>query len=452
MLSAASAAGRPVIALFILDPLALGYGAAARWRLGAALADFARQLEALGLPLLVRRGEALAVLRAVLAESGADTVWWQRDLDPAAIARDGAVKAALKAGGVAARSFAGQVLFEPWTVQTGQGGPYRVFTPFWKALRSRAVAPPLPAITRLLRGPVLRGETPQSLGLGAAMRRGGPVVEKYARIGAAQAEARLARFLAGACASYPARRDDLDPPGTSELSEHLAWGEISPVTLWHAGFAAMAQGNPGAEAFLRQLAWREFAWHLLYHFPRLGQENWRPEWNGFAWRADNDDAEAWRRGQTGEPLVDAAMREMFTTGRMHNRARMIAASYLTKHLLTDWRVGLAWFAECLIDHDPAANALGWQWVAGSGPDAAPYFRIFNPAAQARKFDPQGGYRRAWLVEAGPHPPQTALDFLAAAPRAWQLWPGQPAPPPRIDLAQGRLRALAAYAGRAGAAP
>ncbi len=195
--------------------------------------------------------------------------------------------------------------------------------------------------------------------------------------------------MGGGVADYPAMRDRVAQDGCSDLSEPLTYGEIGPRTIWHAGWRALHQGAAGAEAFLRQLVWREFAWHLMYHAPDMDRENWRPDWDAFPWRGDNPDAERWRRGMTGEPFVDAAMRQMYVTGRMHNRARMIAASYLTKHLLTDWRVGLRWFADCLTDWDPAANAMGWQWVAGSGPDAAPYFRVFNPATQAEKFDPNG---------------------------------------------------------------
>lgn len=452
MLSAAQDAGRPVVALFILDPVAAAYGAAARWRLGAAAAHFSGRLAALGVPLVVRRGEAGAVLRAVLAESGADTLWWSRDLDPVAVARDKALKASLAAEGVTVRSFPGQVLFEPWSVQTGQGGPYRVYTPYWNAVKGLPVAQPLGEVTHLPPGPVLRGEAIEDLRLGADMRRGGAVVARYANIGEAAAGARLARFLAGPIETYRERRDYLAENATSGLSEHLAWGEISPATIWHAGQAALRIGAAGAEHFLKELVWREFAWHLMHHFPTLGQENWRPEWNGFAWRGDTDEAEAWRRGMTGVAVVDAAMRELYTTGRMHNRARMIAASYLTKHLLTHWRVGLAWFADCLIDHDPAANAMGWQWVAGSGPDAAPYFRVFNPETQAEKFDPAGAYRRAWLAEGNRHAPQTALDFFAAVPASWRLSPTQLPPRPALSLAAGRQRALAAYAARGAETP
>ncbi|MEI6097233.1 MAG: FAD-binding domain-containing protein, partial [Alphaproteobacteria bacterium] len=193
---------------------------------------------------------------------------------------------------------------------------------------------------------------------------------------------------------------------------------------------------------LKELVWREFAWSLAYHSPHILERNWREGWDDFPWRADNDDAEAWRRGMTGEPLVDAAMRQMYVTGTMHNRARMIVASYLTKHLLTDWRVGQAWFAECLTDWDPASNAMGWQWVAGSGPDAAPYFRIFNPATQAEKFDPEGDYRKRWLDRGS----DGARAYLDAAPLRWGLRDG-PRPQPLITLEAGRAQALAALAQR-----
>ncbi|MFD2174789.1 cryptochrome/photolyase family protein [Rhodobacter lacus] len=447
MLSAAASSGRPVVAVFVCDAVVSGYGAAPRWRLGEALRDFLPRLEALGCPVVLRRGPALETLKALIAEAGAGAVWWSRDLDPAAVARDSAIKAALKAGGVEARSFPGQILFPPWEVKTGQGGPYRVYTPFWKAVRGLPVAPPLAAVSQLRSGPALRGVALADLGLGQDMRRGAAVVAKYARIGEAAAQARLAAFFDGPVTHYKERRDFLAEAATSELSEHLAWGEISPAQIWHAGARALHDGAAGAETFLKELVWREFAWHLMFHFPDLGTKNWRADWDSFPWAGESAAAERWRRGMTGEPVVDAAMRELYVTGRMHNRARMIAASYLTKHLLTDWRIGLKWFEECLIDHDPAANAMGWQWVAGSGPDAAPYFRIFNPASQAEKFDPEGAYRRRWLAEGNRHAPETARDFFGAVPQSWALLPGAPAPPPLISLAEGRARALAAYAAR-----
>jgi len=231
-------------------------------------------------------------------------------------------------------------------------------------------------------------------------------------------------------------------------------GEISPRTAWAAGLHAMDRaafegGDPaGPQRFLQELVWREFAYHLLFHTPHIETRNWREDWDAFPWRGDNPDAERWRRGLTGVPVVDAAMREMFVTGTMHNRARMIAASYLTKHLLTDWRVGEAWFRDCLIDWDPASNAMGWQWVAGCGPDAAPYFRIFNPETQAKRFDPDGAYVARFVAELGPATPHPdAQAFFEAAPKRWNLDRSDPYSAPLVELKAGRERALAAYQGR-----
>lgn len=442
--------GDGVIPVFVLDAETEAMGAAARWRLGEALAAFSARQEAAGSRLILRRGQALAVLRALVGETGAKAVHWSRGYDPMSKARDAEVKAALRSDGLTAESHPGFLLHEPWRVETGQGGPYRVFTPYWRTMRGRAVDAPLPAPGAMPVPPVWPGsERLADWRLGSGMDRGGAVLAKHAVVGEAAAEARLAEFLDHGLSTYPTDRDFPDRAGTSGLSENLTWGEISPRTVWHAVWRRMEEGAPGAEAFLRQLAWREFAWHLFHHFPEMGTRNWRPEWDAFPWRADSPAAELWRRGRTGIPLVDAAMREMYVTGRMHNRARMVAASWLTKNLLTDWRVGLAWFADCLTDWDPAANALGWQWVAGSGPDSAPFFRIFNPLVQAEKFDPRGAYRGRWIAELSPdsagsghHGP--AGDWFEAVPRSWRLSPGDPYPAPQVGVDISRKAALAAY--------
>lgn len=273
------------------------------------------------------------------------------------------------------------------------------------------------------------------------------MVQAHQAVGEVAARDRLRAFLAGPVARYAAQRDFPGIDGTSRLSENLTYGEIGIREVWHQGLRARDEGKAGAESFLRELAWREFAYHLMHHTPEITRANWKADWDAFPWRGDNPDATRWRQGMTGEPFVDAAMREMYVTGTMHNRARMIAASYLTKHLLTDWRVGLDWFADCLTDWDPAANALGWQWVAGSGPDAAPYFRVFNPAGQAEKFDADGAYRHRFVAEIAPEAGPDARAFFTAVPRSWGLFPGQPYPAPLIDLALGRARALAAYDAR-----
>lgn len=448
MLAAAVATGRPLIPVFICDAQVESLGAAAKWRLGLGLEHFAGVLAGIGSRLIFRRGDALAALQDLIAETGAEGVLWQRMYDPQSVARDTAVKAALKAKGLTAQSFSGALLIEPWQVETKTGGYYKVYTPFWRATSALGFAAPEAAVTELR--PPVSWPTSDNLAewsLGRAMRRGADVCLPHQRVGEAKALARLDEFIDSAVHRYAAARDF---PGelnaTSGLSENLAWGEIGPRTIWAAGQRALHQGDAGAEHFCKELVWREFAYHLMHHSPHILTQSWREGWDAFPWRGDNSDAEAWRRGKTGEPFVDAAMREVYVTGRMHNRTRMIVGSYLTKHLMTDWRVGQAWFAEVLTDWDEAANAMGWQWVAGCGPDAAPYFRVFNPEGQAEKFDADSRYRRRWIAEISAKPGSEALSFFAAVPKSWKLsethYPG-----PLISLAEGRERALAAYAGR-----
>ena len=277
------------------------------------------------------------------------------------------------------------------------------------------------------------------------MKRGAEVVGSFVRPGEVAAQDFLDQFL-HLISQYSALRDRLDDAGTSGLSEYLSLGEISPRMIWHRVQNAAHMGATGADAYLRQLVWREFAYHLMYYTPHMLTENWKPEWDAFPWQTDPNDAlvQHWQQARTGVPLVDAGLREMYVTGRMHNRARMIVASYLTKHLLTHWKIGMHWFADCLIDWDPAANAMGWQWVAGSGPDAAPFFRIFNPETQRKRFDPNGTYLRRWVAEDRADPSETALAYFKAVPRSWGLRPDAPYPQPIMDLQQGRNRALAAY--------
>lgn len=366
---------------------------------------------------------------------------WNRLYAPEWVARDQAVKSGLAARGLSAHSYNAHLLNEPWTVRTRNDGFFKVFTPYWKAAAALPVAAPLPPPKSLASPtPAPASDNIADWRLGSEMGRGAPVVARYVRVGEKAAQHRLESFLEEGVRTYREKRDRPDLPATSGLSENLTYGEISPRQVWRAMAIAGEHGAAGASALLRELYWREFAWHLLWHAPRLGEGNWRADWDAFPWREDNPDAERWRRGLTGEPMVDAGMRELFVTGVMHNRVRMITASYLTKHLLTHWKVGLAWFAECLTDWDPASNALNWQWVAGSGPDAAPYFRIFNPETQAAKFDPEGRYRARFL---DPASPETAL-FHSAAPRSWRLKSGQPAPDPIVSLQSGRARALDAY--------
>ena len=446
----AAAARGPIIPVFIVDEVVESHRAAPKWRLGLGAEAFECALRQAGSDLIVRRGAALDVLRALVDETGAREVHWNRLYDPASRARDEAVKAALKADGVAAQSHAGHVLFEPWTVETGSGGYYRVYTPFWKAVRGRDPGEPL--ATPTLRGPAAwpASETLSTMGLERAMNRGAEVVRPHLAVGETAAQGRLGAFIAHGIADYAQARDDLARDGTSHLSENLTYGEISARTCWWAGQRAMEEDKAGAETFLKELVWRDFAYHLVFHTPHIVERNWREAWDAFPWNEDErlKEVRDWKRGRTGMEVVDAAMREMYVTGRMHNRARMLVASYLTKHLLSHWKIGMDWFEECLVDWDPASNAMGWQWSAGSGPDATPYFRVFNPETQAEKFDPHGRYRRRWVAELSSDPPETALSYFDAIPRSWGMSPddGYPAAP-LVDAASGRKRALEAYENR-----
>ncbi len=444
-LSAAQGTGRPVIPVFIHDEAVEALGAAPKWRLGLGVEEFGKALDGIGSRLILRRGKALEVLRGLIGETGARAVFWSRLYDPQAIIRDKAVKSALKEEGTEAESFNAHLLFEPWQVETRQGEHYKVYSPFWRVVTDRYVAAPLKRVTGLVKPDLWpASDDLADWQMGAAMRRGTRIVRRHVCIGEKAADDRLASFIENRIDYYKESRDCPAIEATSRLSENLTYGEISPRTVWHAGQRALQEGRRGAEHFLKELVWREFAYHLIYHTPHIARESWREEWHDFPWRGDGDLAETWRRGRTGVPFVDAAMREMYVTGTMHNRARMIVASYLTKHLLTDWRVGQKWFEDCLIDWDPASNAMGWQWVAGSGPDAAPYFRVFNPVTQAEKFDSDGDYRNRWIAEEREMPHEDALSYFEAVPKSWGLSPEDDYPDPVVGLAEGRKRALAAY--------
>ena len=443
-LSEAARDGRRVIPVFILDDLAEGLGAAPKWRLGQGVRTFSEALDKKGSRLILRRGKALDVLRDLIAETGAGAVYWSRLYDPDSIARDSAVKSALKENGVEARSFAGHLVLEPWTVESGSGGYYRVFSPMWKSVRTREIDAPLPEPGKL--------QAPESWpasdslddwALGAAMNRGAAVLGAHSRPGEAAALDRFDWFMDEAADRYASRRDMVAQDATSGLAEYLSLGEISARRCWAV---AQREGGRGAETFRKELCWREFAYHLMYHSPHILTRNWREEWDGFPWNEDERfrEVQRWKHARTGVRMVDAGLREMYVTGRMHNRVRMIVASYLTKHLMSHWKIGMDWFADCLTDWDPASNAMGRQWVAGSGPDAAPYFRIFNPDTQEKKFDPDGGYVRHWIAEGQNAPPDDALSYFEAVPRSWGLNPDDPYPEPVVGLKEGREAALAAY--------
>ncbi|MEX3015514.1 deoxyribodipyrimidine photo-lyase [Gymnodinialimonas hymeniacidonis] len=449
-LVAACAAGGPVIPVFICDEVVESHGAAPKWRLGLGVEAFAKALEEAGCKLILRRGDAFPVLQKLIEDTGAKAVHWNRLYDPDSRKRDEGVKAGLKDDGIEAFSHNGHILFEPWTVETGGGAYYKVYTPFWKNVRSRDPGEALSAPKIPAPGSWPASDDIADWQLGAAMNRGADIVAEHLNVGEPAARARLANFIGHGIDDYSDARDNLAKNGTSLLSENLAYGEISARACWWAGQRAMEEGKQGAETFLKEVVWRDFAYHLVYHTPRITSGNWREEWDAFPWNTDERKAEvkAWKQGRTGMAIVDAAMREMYVTGRMHNRARMLVASYLTKHLMCHWQIGLDWFEECLVDWDPASNAMGWQWSAGSGPDATPYFRVFNPETQAEKFDKNGRYRMRWLAEITNQPPETATSYFDAIPRSWNMSPGDGYPDkPIVDAAEGRKRALHAYENR-----
>jgi deoxyribodipyrimidine photo-lyase len=447
-LSAAAATGRPVVAVYILDePGPWPMGEASRWWLHGSLRALAAALEKLGAHLILRRGKSQAVLDALIGESGAEAVYWNRCYEPHAIARDSAIKAALKTRNVAAESFNGALLFEPWALRTQTGAPFKVFTPFHKAaLRAPSPRAPQPAPKALnAMTHVVPSDTLASWGLRPTTPDWAGGLRAAWTPGEAAALDRLTAFLDRAVAGYAQGRDLPGEARTSRLSPHLHFGEIGPHQVWHATLAH--EQNAGTASYLRELIWREFAHHLLYHFPTLPEAPLRGEFARFPWRTDAAALSAWRRGRTGYPIVDAGLRELWATGWMHNRVRMIAASFLVKHLLLPWQAGAAWFWDTLVDADLANNAAGWQWVAGCGTDAAPYFRVFNPVLQGEKFDHGGEYVRRWVPE------------LAGLPDAWihQPWAapadvlaragvrlGITYPAPIVGLGEGRNRALKAF--------
>ena len=450
LLAEVAAMERPVIPVFILDEVFEGYGAAPLWRFGLGAERFAQTLQSIGSRLIFRRGAALDVLRALISETGADCVRWGRAYDPDQVARDKAVKVALSDDGIDAASVAGHLMYEPWSVETKQGAFYKVYSPFWRAVEGRDIGDPAQRIGKMSPPETWpESDDPADWALGDAMHRGADIVRPYLAIGEDAALDRLERFIDERVGRYKDRRDYPGEAATSALSENLAWGEISARTAFLAGARAHEDGASGAYHFMKELAWREFAYHLVWHTPRIVSGNWREEWDAFPWNDDERRAEVrrWKQGQTGIRFVDAAMRELYVTGTMHNRARMNVASYLCKHLMTHWKVGLDWFADCLIDWDPASNAMGWQWAAGSGPDAAPYFRVFNPETQIDKFDGDGTYQKQWIAQTQGKPSATALSFYDAIPRSWGLSPDDAYPEPVVSAAEGRKIALAAYEAR-----
>ncbi|NEX91836.1 deoxyribodipyrimidine photo-lyase [Caulobacter sp. 17J65-9] len=447
-LAAAQASGAPVLPLYVHDEALEGrpIGGAARWWLDRSLRALDADLGAKGARLVVRRGEARTELIRLVEETGAQAVFWNRLPEPAPAARDTVLRDELDRRGLHGAEFDAALLAAPGSILTGAGGPYRVFTPFSRALRSSLPAfRPIPAPKRLASPPAW----PDGLKAGdLALYPGRP---DWASgfdwtPGEAGAHARLDDFLDRGLAGYVRGRDTPGVDGTSRLSPHLHWGEISPARVYAAaGGAAAADGaETAADKLQGELAWREFCAQLLHHFPTLPTKSFRPEFDGFPWREDADGLAAWSEGRTGYPIVDAGMRQLWATGWMHNRVRMIVASFLVKDLRIDWRRGEAWFWDTLVDADQANNAANWQWVAGSGADAAPYFRVFNPVLQGRKFDADGAYVRRWVPELADLPDRWLHAPWEAPPEVREqagVTLGEAYPRPMVDHGAARRAAL-----------
>jgi len=460
-LAAALASGnRNIIPIYIHDdaasdslPPQARAGGASHWWLHHGLTALDGDLRRLGSRLVVRRGPSGATLYRLIEETGATAVLWNRDLTPAGIERDRTIKQDLCDRGITARSFNASLLYEPWQILNRQGQPYRVFTAYWRALVAAGLDHPIaPAPNHLPAVPdTLTGEVIDTLDLLPDAPRTGDwaaAFPEHWQPGEAGAWTRLEGFL-DRMPLYAEQRNLMAVDGTSGLSPHLHFGEIGPrqIIARLRSHTPDLLDHPGSEHFLRELGWREFAHYLLYHFPHTIDRPLDARFDRFQWRDHHGEARAdliaWQRGRTGVPVVDAAMRCLWTTGWMHNRARMIVASFLTKNLLIDWRAGAAWFMDTLVDADVASNTAGWQWVAGSGADAAPYFRIFNPVLQGEKFDPDGAFIRRWLPELAALPDK-ALFAPWTAPRDLVragIVLGEDYPEPIVDLGMSRQRAL-----------
>ncbi len=449
-LRAAADSGRPVIPVFVLDmdrPRAPG--GAGLWWLDKSLHALGEALERAGSPLVLRKGATVAHLVDVAEAAGASAVHFGRQYEGEDAGLEEEVAAALRGAGTEPVSHPGSLLTEPGAVKTGSGEPFKVYGPFWRALKAQLGPVKLAPAVHKLTAPAkaVRSEPLK----GWALHPVAPdwSIDFAGAPGEAGAQAALDAFVHGPLARYQLERAQPAEAATGRLSPHLHWGEVSSRQVWAAACTATeARGHEDQrEKFLSELAWRDFSHTVLASHPHLGSENYLHRLEGLRWREDEAGFKAWSHGRTGYPMVDAGMRELWRSGWMHNRVRMITASFLIKDLLIDWRRGEQWFWDCLVDADEANNGINWQWTAGTGPDASPFFRVFTPVGQGERFDPGGGYVRRWCPELAKlpdkwlHRPWEAPEAVLAEAGV-KL--GETYPAPVVDHAQARDRALAAY--------
>ncbi len=450
-LHAAAATGKPLILVYILDdegPRSLG--GASRWWLHHSLQSLINNLRRHGQTLILRRGNSADLLDEIAAGTGATDLFFNREYEPGAVVREQQINQQLGQQ-VTLHRRAGKLLFEPEQILAGSGRPYKVFTPFWKACQASAeprASLPIPEIMRAYTGTPIRSDRLESWHLLPSNPDWSTGIASEWQVGEASARQQLSGFSGSRVSAYPSERDRPDKRATARISAHLRFGEISPRQVWHALRSEQRSDESlqvGAEAFLRQLGWRDFSSHLLFHWPTLEHRPLRPAFEQFPWRDDPTGLQAWQQGRTGYPIVDAGMRELWHSGWMHNRVRMVAASFLVKHLLINWQFGERWFWDTLVDADLANNAAGWQWVAGCGTDAAPFFRIFNPTRQGERFDPGGDYVRRWIPELQALPDKLVhTPWAAAADLRRSAGIGDSYPLPIVDHKAARQRALQAF--------
>lgn len=436
-----------VVPIYIRDEVTSPIGGAQRWWLHHSLSSLEKGLKKIGLRLCLRQGKALDILEQLVRDYRIEAVYWNRCYEPAAIARDTRIKEFFQKCGIRVISTNGSLLHEPWQIVNTTGHFFKVFTPYWRACLKQVIIPNPCVISATPQKIEVDSESLASWKLLPVRPNWAKAFEDYWQPGEEGAGMKLAEFVTSNLKGYSTSRDEPAKDTTSKLSPHLHFGEISPWQVWRAIEDVKLDKHSdlkSIERFVAEIGWREFSYHLLYHMPSLPNTNFKPDFDAFPWQNDDIFLKRWQEGKTGYPIVDAGMRELWHTGYMHNRVRMIVASFLTKDLLIDWRFGASWFLDTLVDADLASNSASWQWVAGCGADAAPYFRIFNPVLQGEKFDPDGAYVARWVPELKSVPLQWIHKPWMAPQHKLGLCLGKDYPEPMIDHLEARKKALLYY--------